>query len=330
MELSIITNAIAGQWHPLDLDKFLGGNEESLVLLARALQLAGVNVEVFTSLRGPEWISPEGVIYRQRESFDPNEQFDALISWKDRAVWLQPLAAKFKVHASQDVEPAFSTGAMRQIDAFGVLGTYHSERLPWIPEGKRIMIPLGVEPTEYAPLGQKENLAIYATSPDRGLSTLLEDWGHIRRAHPGLNLLITYDWTRLATMSGPQGAMYARKLEALAAQPGIERVTYDAAGIKGAFQSAKYYVHPIHKIDADLFGFGMMKAQACGCIPVLHSADGGFRDSARMWIPYREWIDGRTEPEANPRFCQPAVAWTEIVAKYWLPLLNRQEVNHVA
>ena len=330
MELAIITNAIAGQWHPLDLDKFLGGNEESLVLLTAALQKAGVNVEVFTSLRGPDWISPEGVIYRQRESFDPNGPVDALISWKDRAVWLQPLAAKFKVHASQDVEPPFSTGAMRQIDAFAVLGTYHSERLPWIPEGKRVTIPLGVDPAEYTPRGEKEELAIYATSPDRGLSTMLEDWGHIRRAHPGLRLLITYDWTRLATMSGPQGAMYARKLEALAEQPGIERATYDAAGIKAAFQRAKYYVHPLLRSDADLFGFGAMKAQACGCKLVLTGLDCGFRDMAREWIPYADWINGRTESEVNPRYRQPAVAWPDIVAKYWLPLLNRQEVSHVA
>lgn len=328
MNLALITNPVAGQWHPTDLSKFLGGNEESVVLLTAAIAKTGVHVDVFTSLRGPEWISPEGVLYHQREAFNPLEEWDAVIAWKDRALWLQPLAAKLKIHASQDVEPPFSTGAMRQIDRFATLGTYHNDRLPWVPNDRRMTIPLGVEPSEYAPNGDKAHLAIYATSPDRGLETLLNDWGHIRRVHPGLRLLITYDWTRLETMSGPQGALYARKLQSLIGdQPGIERATYDAQGIKTAFQRAEYYVHPLHHPDADLFGFGAMKAQACGCKLVLSGLECGFRDMAREWIPYSEWKDGRTEAEINPRFCQPATAWSEIVERYWLPLLTGKEAS---
>lgn len=329
MEVAIISNAVAGGWHPLDLQRFLGGNEESLALLSEAMQEAGFAVEVFTSLRGPDWVSPAGVIWRQREAFDDRYPVDALISWKDRAIWLHPQAAKLRIHASQDVEPPLSNGAMRQIDRFITLASYHTERLTWIDPAKRTVIPLGVDPEEYKPEGEKESLAIYATSPDRGLETLLTDWPRIRETHPDLRLLITYDWSRLATMSGPQGAAYAKHLEKLAAQPGIERATYDAAGIKAAFQRARFYIHPLIHPDADLFGFGAMKAQACGCKLVLSGLDCGFRDMAREWIPYDEFVNGRMEPEKNPRFSLEPMPWDRILSEYWAPLL-RGEVQHAS
>lgn len=329
MDIAIVSNHIAGGWHPSDLSKFLGGNEECLVLLAKAMAEAGLHVEVYTTLRGRDWVSAEGVIYRQREMFDPREEIDVLISWKARDVFFHPLSATLKIYASQDVEPQFSNGGDRQIDYYITLGTYHRERLAWLPENRSVTIPLGVDQAEYTPADVKENLAIYATSPDRGLERLLVDWPRIQSAHTGLQLLITYDWSRLATMSGLGGAAYAKRLEALAGQDGIERATFDSDGIKEAFQRARYYVHPLPNPDADLFGFGAMKAQACGCTLVLSGLDCGFRDMARSWVPYSEWVSGRVDAQENPRFCQPAIPWRQIVDDHWIPLIHR-EINNAA
>ena len=329
MDVAIVSNPIAGGWHPLDLPKFLGGNEESIVLLSQAMAEAGFHVEVYTTLRGRTWVSNEGVIYRSREEFDPREAVDVLIGWKARDIWLHPLSAKLKIHASQDVEQAFVIGADRQVDWYATLCTYHTERLAWLPVQKRVMIPLGVDPAEYAPAGEKENLAIYATSPDRGLEQLLTDWPRIRDAHPGMRLLVTYDWSRLERMCGPSGAAYAKRLEALCLDDDIERATYDAAGIKAAFQRAKFYVHPINNPDADLFGFGAMKAQASGCSLVLNTLESGFRDMAREWIPYFDWTRGRIDAQVNPGFYQPAISWKDVVETHWAPLL-RGEVAHAA
>jgi glycosyltransferase involved in cell wall biosynthesis len=330
MEISLITNPVAGGWHPGDMQRFLGGNEESVVLLSRALAKAGHSVDVHTTLRGAEFVDSAGVFWRQRESFNESEATDVLISWKDRNVWLNPIGARHKIYASQDIEPPLAPGAMNQIDRFITLASYHTERLDWIPPHRRTVIPLGVDPAEYTPSGEKEHLAIYATSPDRGLETLLHDWKKIRLAHDNLRLIITYDWSRLERMSGPSGAAYARKLDKLSEQPGIEKQCFDADGIKKAFQRAKYYIHPLIRLESDLFGFGAMKAQACGCKLVLNTLESGFRDMAREWIPYGEFMAGHTEPEANPRFCLEPMDWDAIVAKYWQPLFDEMEVSSAA
>lgn len=330
MEIAICTNQIAGGWHPSDLDKFLGGNEESVVLLARAFADAGHDVEVYTSLRGKEDADASGVMWCQRESFDERHPYDAFISWKDRAIWTLPLGARVKIHASQDVEPPFRTGALRQMDWITTLGTYHAERNPWIPKDKTRSIPLGVDPAEYCVQEAKEHLAIYATSPDRGLETLLRDWAEIRAHDPNLGLIITYDWTRMATMSGPNGQTYARRLQEMCEQDGITRALYDRAGITAAFRRAKYYMHPIINPDSDLYGFGAMKAQSCGCLLVLNTLDTGFRDMAREWIPYHAFVKGERTAQANPRFCRPPIAWAEVVANHWLPLIEGREVPNAA
>lgn len=320
MRIAVLSNVIAGGWHPDDLDTFLGGNEECLLLLASALARAGHEVEVFTTVRGDVVPYDAGVSIFQREFFHPEEGRDVFISWKDREVWRQPVNACVKIHASQDVEVPLP---MDQIDYVTVLGTYHSERMPWVPPEKTRIMPLGVEVSEYHPAGEKAWVALYATSPDRGLETLLRDWVRIRAHRPELELLITYDWDRLMTMSGPNGAAYAKHLEVWLDQPGITRETFSRAQMRDAFQGARYYIHPLPRPDADLFGFGAMKAQACGCTLVLpDTLDNGFRDMARQWIPYSRFVEGSTLPLFNPRYCQPPESWDAIVAKYWAPLLE--------
>ena len=114
-------------------------------------------------------------------------------------------------------------------------------------------------------------------------------------------------------------------------QPGIVRETFDHEGIVEAFQTARFYIHTLNRNDSDLFGFGAMKAQACGAIPVLPSVhDNGFRDGVKIWIPYVEFLRGNTEPQSNPQWCTEAMSWKEIVRRYWIPMLEGKEVGHAA
>ena len=325
MEVCTYTNAIANGWHPADLDRFLGGNEETLVLWSRAMARAGHRVTVHTTLRGKEFVDPHGVSWRQRESFSPHRATDVLISFKTREPWMFPTQAGLRIHWSNDVEPPWSNGLLRQIDHFVYLSTMHGEHVPWKPEGRSVMIPLAVDPHEYRPGDSRdEHLAIYATSPDRGLDILLKDWPRLQVTHPGLRLLVTYDWARVHPQALAQWAP-------LLNQPGITRDTFDADGIKEAFQTARFYIHTLNRNASDLFGFGAMKAEASGCAIVVPSVrDNGFRDSVKRYVPYADFLRGQTEPVENPDWQTPPMSWDAVVAEYWQPLLSGKGVRHVA
>lgn len=323
MNIVFLTNPVSGGWHPNDLETFLGGNEECLMLLARALARLGCYVEVYTTLRGERFTEAPGVSWRQREDFDPNERRDVFVSWKDRTVWDHPVAGRLKLHASQDVEAPLP---LERIDAVLTLGTYHETRLPWLPPAKRLRMPLGLNRDLYRPKNtMREPIALYATSPDRGLEVLLRDWGRIAQYQRLERLIITYDWTRLATMAGPAGFLCAEMLSRAALQYGIVRRTVTQAEMVGLFQTAQYYIHPCPRpdADADLYGFGAMKAAQCGATLVLPDPLYGFQDTVREWIPYGAFIQGERRPKPNPDFCQPALSWDEIAEGHWRPWLER-------
>ena len=316
MDISVVTNQIANNWHPDDLARFLGANEETLVLWGAAMKRAGHGVTIYTSLRGTEFIDAAGVWWRKLEAFNPASYSDVLISFKTKSPWLFPTNTGTRIHWSNDVESAWSSGLVRQIDKFVLLGTYHVSRMPWVPEDRRVSIPLAIDPAIYKPGGEKDPLlSVYATSPDRGLDTLLMDWPRIQIAHPGLKLIVTYDWSRTA----PE---FRRYMEPLLAQDGVSRETPDSEGMLRIFQRAKYYFNLLNNPDSDLFGFGPTKAALCGAIPILPSVSAnGFSDTVEYYIPYAEFLRGFVTEFANSVFCIRARGWDEVVAEFWNPLL---------
>ena len=69
MKIIIFTNDVAGGWEPDDIDRFLGGSEESVVLLSEALIRYGFEVDVYhTKKPGVEEkkVSFMGVNYKWR------------------------------------------------------------------------------------------------------------------------------------------------------------------------------------------------------------------------------------------------------------------------
>ena len=331
MKISIITNRGNRDWHPKQLETFLGGNEESLVLFSAALVKSGHKVSIYAGLPAPfDW---NGVQYFPLSHFDFDSHYEVLISFKDRTPWLRSVSADVRIHWSNDVESRWSDGCLAAVDRVVTIGTYHRSRMEWLPESKNVLIPLGVNMSAYKPGEKKQNLCIYATSPDRGLETLLQDWARIRENRfPGdggdfLNLFITYDW------SGIQQTEGARRLAAMAQQPGIAHSTLDQKGMAALFGEAEYYIHPLNRADSDLFGFGAIKAQMAGCKLVLPSVDNnGFRDSAREYIPYQDFVRGSDKTVANPHAFHKPISWGDLVKQKWEPMFREilQGVRHAA
>lgn len=311
MRVTFFTEALQGGWLPSDLDAFLGGNQECLVLLARELRRRGHQVEVYASLRVPDLatavVEDHGVIYRPGERFNFDEAYDVLVSVKTAQPWLARCTARRKVHWCLDVERPWPRSLLGQLDVFTNLGTYHRSRLPWLPDELTRFLPLAL-PDEYAgapdPRKRKRGSFLYATSPDRGLATLLEDWPAIWARDEAQELLITYNWQRLPPALQQDLAARLRGL------PKVTMALFPAADMRNIFQTAERYVLPLNRPDSDLYGFGALKAQACGCVPVLNAVAGtGFQDSVRAWERYADLAAGKRERQANPLAKELPVTW---------------------
>ncbi len=332
MKIEIITNDVEGGWAPEDLANFLGGNEESITLLAGALARAGQDVTVFTSLKG-EARTVDKVNWKPLREFRMDDEHDVLMTVKDRAPWFRGCDARLKLHWCNDVEVPWSHGTLQWVDKIICLGSYHRERVSWMPDEKVAIIPLGMDMRPFRNNGKKRdpNLAVYISSPDRGLETLLEDWEEIKKFRPDLKLFVTYGYQNLINMGGQPGQQLAAKLQHLMSRPDIQAQLLPSSELAKLLKTATYYVHPLNRADSDLFGFSMMKARAAGCTLVVPSvANNGFREMADKFIPYREWITGRETELLNPLHATSPQSWDSIAAKHWLPLLEGKEVSHEA
>ena len=329
MEVTLYTNPLPGGWRPTDLQQFLGGNEECIALFAAAMSRAGHKVTVYTSIPANK-IDDGAVTYLPRETFDANAHYECLITVKDRSPWIRAVSAGVRIHWANDIEPRWSLGCMAQVQKIVILGKYMQERMAWLPGDKTMLIPLGIDTKLYTPgeSAKDPKLAIYASSPDRGLETLLEDWPRIQQTHPGLCLFISYGWTNIDKWGGPQGQQLKQRILMAAQQPGIAMAPPQGltrAQAAQLFQAAKYFIHPLNRPDSDLFGFSMLKFIECGGIPVVPQVAGcGFQETVRGYIPYRDFINGADETGLVK--CEPtwpeAKSWDRIVKEYWNPLID--------
>ena len=322
MKVTFLTNGYDRGWHPDDLDMFLGGNEQCLVLLCRELRRRGHQPEVYTTLRAPTVaVEDFGTIYRHREDFDRSARYECLVSYKTQDPWWWRCAADLRLHCSADVEPPWPAAYLAQLDGFTYMSSYHRLMVPWVPKELWRYVPLAL-PVEFSvkrkPVDRVPNLMLYATSPDRGLVTLLADWNEICARYAGARLLVTYDLSRVRV--SPQTAQ-------LLQQPGVSVTLFKAAQMPEVYGRASYLVHPLNRVQSDLYGYGALQAQTCGCLPVLpfDTLDGtGFQDSVPRWVAYRDFLAGNTSPRDNAKVLDLPKTWSQCVEQYWLPLLGKE------
>lgn len=332
MKVQIMTSRVPGGWHPAQLDQFLGGNEETLVEFPRALAKTGHDVTIFTDLANADHYSEkhEGTArWLQMGKFQlADSDRDALVTFKDRGPWFRGAQAPRRIHWSQDIEHPWAHGVLSQVNSFVVLGTYHASRMPWVPDDKLLISPLGMTMPGESNVLKDPDLMIYTSSPDRGLNTLLQDWGRIKHHHPKLKLVVTYSWSNLDRWGGEGGQRLKAELMGLMGQTDIQKAELNREQMNGLMRAATYYCFPLNRSDSDLCGFGLQKAREAGCKLVLNYAQGnGFQDVAKDYIPYREFISGSTEEVANSSHRHDPTSWDDLVADFWNPLLNHEVPN---
>lgn len=200
----------------LDDDKRgqIAGGETAMIRAAQYTAAAGHDVHIVTlCVPGKH----RNVMWHDNTTFYDlaldGGPWDVVVVWGEPAVlaklshaWLasgEPLPLRA---CAMQCNGFFShDGAQGYVDLYVSPSATHAQMLAdkyRIPREKFVVIPNAVEPSRYKKLGQapRNPFAVYhASSPDRGLHHLLEQWPEIKRTEPKAELHVYYEIRRFLT-----------------------------------------------------------------------------------------------------------------------------------
>jgi len=222
MRINFLCNYVNGGWKPTDTR--LGGTEESIVEWTKELTKRGHEVTIYDN--------------DNRDSY--NGGGDICINIK-----------------SSEIEPKEPTLYLTnetnatELDLSKYLGVIWPSK--WavdnIPvNNKTFILPHGYDDNKISPHKKIKKQCLYASSPDRGLSTLLDVWPQVYAWHPDATLIITY----------------GGKVNL----PGVINMgEVDEETMNDLYNTSDYWLHPCN--GGELYCISGIKAQAAGCIPVI-------------------------------------------------------------
>ncbi|MFA6031263.1 MAG: methyltransferase domain-containing protein, partial [Elusimicrobiota bacterium] len=271
----------------------IGASEETIVYLAREL---AKNDRRAVSVYGP--LPTFGVVpgeeVKDRVAYWPNEQLYKVQTGKLIVSRYPSLGVKAEVGEGvpkilwlQDaVYPDLTPEIADAYERIVVVSDWHKQAMH-----ERHGVPLDKMSVAYnfllkehfrpaqLPERQKHRF-IYASSPDRGLLTLLQMWPEIRKMWPDATLSIFYGWEGCKKLSAnnPTWAVSFRKMwaqwEALSRQPGVEnigRVNHERIAYEMLRSDIWFYPSVEAGYTFEETGCSnASKARAAGCIPVYH------------------------------------------------------------
>lgn len=321
----MIVNPVAGGWHPSNADSW-GGGEEAIVLWTRALAARGHSIMV--EWDGTEYEdgpvrylpygrtpSPDVLVYRKTpEQHHPGRTaLDVLWTDQVRSQPVQPFARI--VLASHFLRRSFA-------------GMFEAAA-PRIA-----VIPDGYDPTAFPdPMPAHDpSLVLHASSPDRGLTTLLSVWPDVVAARPTARLLVAYGW-EIFLRCGGSLALKAEVDAAIAAMPSVtmERLTF--AGIHDAYARAGVWAYYCTATEA--FCQAAIKAQMAGAVPVtrpwgaMHETVwSGLRghDPASFRDALIEALDPERQAALRTEIAPLGTPWAD-VAEQWETLLTTAQAE---
>lgn len=232
-QITVYCNHVTGGWNPEDIDN-LGASEEMVVKVAESWVRQGHEVTVHQN--GYDGLC-KGVSYLSR-AVAPEPDRDILVLYKTlehsdrlakaRIFWTTDLPQNGQV--ASFLPPRIAD----ELDAVMCISEYHRMELlkavPWLNPQKVRAHWLGVDYLELSgsvrdSVGKR---IIYASSPDRGLGFLLEEWSKIREKVPEAELRVVYGfdfWKQSENVlpTAQAAAMQAERarLMTLMEQPGI-------------------------------------------------------------------------------------------------------------
>lgn len=326
MKIHIFVNEVAGGWVPDDIDRFLGGGEECVVLLAEAFVRHGFKVVVYSNwddktIKDIEW---HGVEYKPREKavIGTNPAEEILITFKDPTPHIQGASVFRNIHWSSDVERPWTAP---YLNYFVNLTEYHQSQNVFVKNSRSVIAPHGVD---IASLDKNKcdrvpDTMLYCSSPDRGLVQLVKDWPSVKEHHPKLELRVAYGFRNFQAneASDPRAGTWERNLLKMMEVAGIEYLGQLSKNkIEEEYWKAQYWCLPLQSPRSELFCLNAVKARYCGCMPVVNKV-GGLRSTVGDYIEYPLFANGLTNKvEEFPK--ATAMTWDAVVKRYWMPMIE--------
>ena len=279
-QISVFCNHVTGGWNPEDVDD-LGASEEMVVKVAEAWVRQGHAVTIHQNGYSGQY---NGVSYLSR-AIAPRLDLDLLILYKTLDYSSCP--AQVKLFWTTDL-PQHNQAAVflppnvvDQLDGVICISEYQRQELlracPWLSPEKVFPHWVGIDTLELSgsvrdSIGKR---VIYASSPDRGLGFLLEEWPKVREAVPDAELRVVYGfdfWKKSETVVPAEQAEIMRqereRLEKLLNQPGV---TYRGRLSRGDYlqemNEASIWAYPC--TGGELCCKTALEAQFLGLYPIV-------------------------------------------------------------
>lgn len=257
----------------------LGGAEQALICVTEELARRGHVVSVYNSTEEPGIYS--GVIYFNSSDFDPSEELDVFVLFRNPYKNIQIVNAKQKIFWSCDqfTSGNYALDIFPYVDKTIAISEYHKSYLSeryMIEQDKIFAIDLGVRKQDYSGLRvqKKPYSLLYCSVPDRGLFHLSKIFPLIQYLVPEANLTITSSYA-LWGKGIPDGVEYFKSLF-----DGMENVEYLSAvprselvKIQARSEILAYPNQPVNGLT-ELFGISVAECQYVGCLPVCTPLGG--------------------------------------------------------
>lgn len=236
----IYTGPAWEKWDRAAVASGMAGSETWAAELSAELSRRGYYVTLFNDCPEDGAVDADGVVYRHHSKYQEYLAYN-FISHTILSRTCEPLKA-FPLHSgtvdvmvhdiwlSQD--PNYDT-MQWAVGKFGVLSEWHRDFFSEhhrIPKEKLFLTSNGVDHSMYSvlPSVQKRNMAVYSSSPDRGLKQLLEMVPSIREEVPDFELVVAYgfhNWESAARMRGNEAEMaIIAEMKSMLDQPGVRYV----------------------------------------------------------------------------------------------------------
>ena len=302
-----ITIVVPGTPQPFDDSSggdMLGGSEEAVVYLSRALAQLGRNVRVYTQLpcSSIPHVDKYGVDWRDVSTFDPYHEHGTLVTWRSGPfiIDMVNLIHKAVSDAEAGVEGAFPPSGLRgsslwlhdqhmnlppnvtykvcaSVDSVVVLSEHHRRKIIAAcggqDPGNMVALANGIVREQYEPyVGQWEKdqfSVVYSSCPTRGLRSLLTMWPKIKEAVPQAKLDLYYDWS-MARVGNPE--IYEDVVALYEGVRHLDVVHHGGVGhaeLNAALRRANVWAYShFENTGVETFCISAVKATACGATVV--------------------------------------------------------------
>lgn len=315
-------------WNPTSIDKGIGGSEEACIHMGKELTRLGYAVTVYNNC-GTEGVW-DGVTYLNHTRLNPKDNFNILVGWRCNPFAYKVRANKRIIWVHDLPNFDFTEENVELFDKIIMLSKYHASLLPKVvPEDKIYISTNGLVPEDFVGLDtskREPHRVIYASSYDRGLQTILENWGEIKKAVPDAELHCYYGWNTYDNFLN-KGLLrddgWKAKMLGLFNQEGVfEHGRIGHKDLLKEYAKASILAYPC-TYAGEINCLALSKAIACGCYPLTNDYavmkernTHGRSVTDERFIPVLITLLRKGDTKINNEGYVNSLSW-ESVAKSW-------------